>query len=127
MHSTREKQKIFYSFLAKELIDNNYDSVGPGSGQCSRIEDAQEAQNQLMLTNNGLQTYRYAPHITPTKRRSSKGVVTKSLHQDKYRVCKKKISFVCSICKEENEGNGQHRKKAWICMTMIWFRIKLQA
>jgi hypothetical protein len=54
--STREKQKIFYSFLAEELIDNNYDSVGPGSGQRSRIEDAQEAQNQLMLTNNGLQT-----------------------------------------------------------------------
>jgi hypothetical protein len=28
---TKEKQKDFYSFLAKELIDNKYDSVGPGS------------------------------------------------------------------------------------------------
>jgi hypothetical protein len=30
--NTKEKQKGLYSFLAEELIDNNYDSAGPGSG-----------------------------------------------------------------------------------------------
>jgi hypothetical protein len=29
--NTKEKQKDFYSFVAKELIDNRYDSIGPGS------------------------------------------------------------------------------------------------
>jgi hypothetical protein len=113
--STKEEQKDLYSFLAEELIDNNYDSpVGPGSGRRNRTNDAQEARNRMMTTNNGLPTCGYGPHITPTKRRRiSKGVVTKSLHQGKCRVCKMKTTFVCSICKEENGGNGQ---EAWICM-----------
>jgi hypothetical protein len=57
----------------------------------------------------------YGPHITSTKRRKiGKGVVTKSLHQGKSRVCEKKTTFICGICKEENEGNGQHRKETWL-------------
>jgi hypothetical protein len=114
---TKEKQKDFYSFLAKELIDNKYDSVGPGSGRRNRTQDAQEARNRMMMSNNGLPTCGYGPHITPTKRRRiNKGVVTKSLHQGKCRVCKKKTTFVCSVCKEENEDNAQHGKETWICM-----------
>jgi hypothetical protein len=68
---TKEKQKDFYSFLAKELIDNKYDSVGPGSGRRNRTQDAQEARNRMMMSNNGLPTCGYGPHITPTKRRIS--------------------------------------------------------
>jgi hypothetical protein len=68
---TKEKQKAFYSFLAEELIDNKYDSVGPGSGRRNRTQDAQEARNRMMMSNNGLPTCGYGPHITPTKRRIS--------------------------------------------------------
>jgi hypothetical protein len=42
---TKEKQQDFYSFLAEELIDNKYDSIGPRSGRRNRTQDAQEARN----------------------------------------------------------------------------------
>jgi hypothetical protein len=109
--STKEKQKDFYSLLTKELIVNKYYSVGPRSGQCNRTKDAQEAQNQMMATNNGLLTCVYGPHITPTKRRISKGVVSKSLHQGKCRVCKKRQPlFVASAGKRMREMGSMEKR-----------------
>jgi hypothetical protein len=117
--NTKERQKDFYFFVAKELIDNRYNSIGPGSTRQNRMENAQEARARMMTNNNGLPTCGYGPHITPTKRRRiRKGVIRKSLHQGKCRFCKRKTTFLCSVWKEENsEGNdGQHGKEAWICM-----------
>jgi hypothetical protein len=53
--NTQEKQKVFYSLLAKELIDNKYDTFGSGgSGWRNRPEDSKEAQVRLVTNNADL-------------------------------------------------------------------------
>jgi hypothetical protein len=49
MHKDKQEaevQKEFYSFLAEELIDNNYDSVG-GQGRSRMEENAQETRPSI--------------------------------------------------------------------------------
>jgi hypothetical protein len=107
-----EKQKDFYSFLAEELIDNNYDSVGRRGNR----ENATDAGPQL-VTVNGLARCGIEAHLSPTKRRRiEKGVTTNGLYQGKCRICKKKTVFVCSACKDANEDGILHGKEVWLCM-----------
>ena len=110
--STDEKQKDFYSFLAEELIDNTYDSVG---GRRNR-ENTPERVPRL-VTVNGLARCGVEAHLSPTKRRRvEKGVTTKGLYQGRCRICKKKTVFVCSACKDANEDRILHGKEVWLCM-----------
>jgi hypothetical protein len=116
--STKEKQKRFYSLLAQELIDNKYDTIGSnGSGRRSRAEDCPEARARFM-SNDGPARCGSGPHVTPTKRRRkrSDGTITRNLFQGHCRVCTKKTTFVCSVCKDDNEDGIIHGKEVWICM-----------
>jgi hypothetical protein len=106
-----EKQKDFYSFLAEELIDNAYDSVGRRNR-----ENATDAGPQLVNI-HGLARCGVEAHLSPTKRRRiEKGVTTNGLYQGKCRMCKKKTIFVCSACKDANEDGIVHGKEVWLCM-----------
>jgi hypothetical protein len=58
----------------------------------------------------------WSSHYSHQKKENQQGSLSKSLHQDKCRVCKKKTTFVCSVCKEENEDNAQHGKETWMGM-----------
>jgi hypothetical protein len=90
---TNEKQKEFYSFLAEELIDNNYDSVG-GQGRTME-ENVQERRGPSTVSNTGLPRCGSGPHLTPTKRkRYHKGELTKNLYQGVCQVCKLKTTYV---------------------------------
>jgi hypothetical protein len=109
--NTEEKQKDFYSFLAEELIDNNYDSVGRRRGVNSPVAGPQ------LVTINGLARCGVEAHLSPTKRRrKEKGLTTNGLYQGKCRICKKKTVFVCSACKDANEDGFFHGKEVWLCM-----------
>jgi hypothetical protein len=106
-----EKQKEFYSFLAEELIDNTYDSVGR-----STRKNGQDAGPRL-VTANGLARCGIEAHLSPTKRRRvEKGVTTNGLYQGKCRVCRKKTVFVCSACKDADADGIKHGKEVWLCM-----------
>jgi hypothetical protein len=98
--NTDNKQKDFYSFLAEELINNNYDSIGPHNNSVN----AQDTGPKL-VTVNGLARCKVEAHLSPTNRtrRIEKGVATNGLYQGKYRVCKKKTVFV-------------HRKEVWLAL-----------
>jgi hypothetical protein len=110
--NTDEKQKDFYSYLAEELIDNNYDSVGRRSR-----ESTPPGRAARLVTVNGLARCGVEAHLSPTKRRRiEKGVIKKGLYQGKCRICKKKTVFVCSACKDANEDGLFHGKEVWLCM-----------
>jgi hypothetical protein len=109
--NTGEKQKDFYSFLAEELIDNNYDNVG------RRNRESTPVRGPRLVTVNGLARCGVEAHLSPTKRRRiEKGVTTNGLYQGKCRICRKKTVFVCSACKDENENGILHGKEVWLCM-----------
>jgi hypothetical protein len=109
--SIDEKQKDFYSYLAEELIDNTYDSVG------RRNRENTPERAPRLVTVNGLARCGVEAHLSPTKRRRvEKGVTTKGLYQGKCRICKKKTVFVCSACKDANEDGILHGKEVWLCM-----------
>ncbi len=111
---TDEKQKDFYSFLAEELIDNNYDSVGRRNRDGSTPDTTRAPR---LVTVNGLARCGVEAHLSPTKRRRvEKGVTTNGLYQGKCKVCKKKTVFVCSLCKDANEDGIFHGKEVWLCM-----------
>jgi hypothetical protein len=112
--STGEKQKDFYSYLAEELIHNNYDSVG-GHGR-SRMENAQETRAASTMSNTGLPRCGSGPHLTPTKRkRCHKGNLTKCLCQGLRQVCELKTTCVCSVCKDERDNETVEQKDVHIC------------
>jgi hypothetical protein len=107
--NTDEKQNSFYSSLAEELIDNNYDTVGRGSET--------RRSTRMMRANGRGRPKVIQAHLTPTKRRRiEKGVMVKGLYQGKCRVCKKKTIFVCSACSGENDDSALHGKEMWLCM-----------
>jgi hypothetical protein len=112
-HSTEEeKHKDFYSYLAEELIDNNYDSVG----RRNRGENT-PVRGPRLVTVSGLARCGLEAHLSPTKRRRvEKGVTTKGLYQGKCRICRKKTVFVCSACKDESEDGIRHGKEVWLCL-----------
>jgi Transposase IS4 len=104
-----ESQKEFYGHLSAELIDNTYDSVG---GQTRR----QESQN---LDEDGLDPDLVDP-LTGLAR-SGDGVYLRKVtrkrknqnhvHQGRCIECKKKTSYICSACIDDDNSARQ----PWIC------------
>jgi hypothetical protein len=105
---SRQSQKSFYQDIATALIDNNYDR----SVRRSRGEPGD--QDPTLSTLTGVPRSGVYAHLTPTKkRRKSKGVYTKHREQGNCRVCKRRTTYICSVC-EDDPANGP---EPWLCHT----------
>lgn len=111
--NTTEKQKEFYSGLAEELIDNRYDIIGSGQrGRGRRDEDTSIADALLV---DGLPRCGIYAHLTPTKKKKKKsdGTITPYTLQGRCKVCQSKTTFICSMCKDDNNSDDE----TWLCWT----------
>ena len=92
-----EIQDIFYSHLAEELINNNYDTVQLRPGVRVQQENPPEA----------------SPHLTPTKkkRKLKDGSETPYTSQGICKICSKKTTWICSSCKALDPRNSE----PWYC------------
>jgi hypothetical protein len=108
--ATKQSQKDFYTILAKELIDNSYDSVNVRG----RRNPAPPGMSPILFERaSGDPRAGCYAHLTPTKKRKRKdGVEIPHSLQGRCRVCKSLTTFVCSLCMDEKPD-----KEAWMCYT----------
>ena len=99
-----EDQKLFYTLLAEELIDNTFDQVG--ARRRSQGSTPPSAGLVASAPRSGLHM-----HLTPTKRKRDQ--MSKALLQHKCRICKKKSKYLCSQCLDGNDDNGS--TEVWLC------------
>ena len=119
-----ETQKQFYSRLATELIDNNFDRIG-GIRRFSREESnipvvvAECFDATTMLPRSGIST-----HLTPTKRRrrTKDGEYTSFTFQGHCIICGNKTRYQCSKCRDgahlfqkDNIGYLCHTQNGKLC------------
>jgi hypothetical protein len=106
-----EKQKDFYSALAKELVDNQYNSVG--SRKVGRDELDKDSPT---ISRTGEPQCGLSAHLTPTKRKrkNKDGTIKNQRQQGRCLVCSKKTTYVCSVCKDVETIES---KEPWICYT----------
>jgi hypothetical protein len=116
-----ESQKDFYGHLAAELIDNTYDQVGgTGARRSFGMDDTAEGSPAVCHRTGGPRAG-VSAHLTPTKRRikDKEGCLTPNSFQGRCRVCKKKTTYQCSVCKDDpdihDEGWICHTKKGQMC------------
>ena len=64
-----EEQKEFYTELATELIDNNYDTIGSATKQKTRSNNMEDSNNDMPVVNlvAGQPRCGISAHLTPTK------------------------------------------------------------
>jgi hypothetical protein len=115
-----ETQKDFYSLLADEFIDNNYDNRrGPavrGIARSSQQQNEDDSSTISGLTSaSGLPRCGVHSHLTPTKRkrRRKDGSMTMSLLQGRCMECGRKSTYLCSECVDDKIGS----REAWCCHT----------
>ncbi|EEC45770.1 predicted protein [Phaeodactylum tricornutum CCAP 1055/1] len=106
-----EKQKDFYSALAEELVDNQYNSVG--SRKVGRDELDKDSPT---ISRPGEPQCGFSAHLTPTKRKrkNKDGTIKNQRQQGRCLVCSKKTTHVCSVCKDVETIES---KEPWICYT----------
>ncbi len=126
---TEERQKEFYSKLAEELIDNNYDGVGgSGSGRSSAFSTETAETGLGAIASLGVPRRRlyseikstdtsitlqsgYYTRLTPTKKRQKKNSTFRC--QGRCGECGLKTIHVCSECLEF----CQTSKERFLCHT----------
>jgi hypothetical protein len=98
-----EKQKDFYTYLADELVDNQYDTVG---GNRTLVRGGCSFATEISPT---LCRITGECHLSPTKktRRDSKGNSTSIRLQGRCLVCSRKSTHVCSLCNDEGKPGGR--------------------
>ena len=117
-----ESQKQFYSRLATELIENNFDRVGgvaravrnrrrdvdDGELECSELIDPITLQPR-----SGTST-----RLTPTKRKrkNKDGEYTNNTYQGRCLICKDKTIYQCSLCRD-NAPYDKKNSVGFICYT----------
>ena len=114
-----EDQKQFYSGLAVELIDNEFD-VGPAPRHSTptvavAVNNQQRQQDQLHYHNTGNPRSGIGPHITPTKRtqvNSGNAQRRNSRVQGRCMECGNKTTSTCSVCIDNGEDG-------WICNASV--------
>ncbi len=113
--NNEETQKDFYGHIVAELIDNTYDQVGGTGAQRSfGIDDTAEGSPAVCHRTGGPRAS-VSAHLTPTKRRikDKEGCLTPHSFQGRCRVCKKKTTYQCSVCKDDPDIHDE----GWICHT----------
>ena len=116
--ATEEVQKVFYSNLATELIDNHLDDRARRKNMNQSRNDGVEQNDQsytALCYRTGAPRCNAAAHLTPTKRyRITKhGKQTKTRFQGHCRVCKNKTIHQCSLCLDDPDVADE----GWICPT----------
>ena len=113
-----EAQKDFYSCLAEELIDNQFDTVTTcrslfASAAQKAALDAALQQN--LVATDGLPQSGTSIHLTPTKkkRKLCDGTRTNFLKQGRCLVCSLKTTYLCSACND----NSEIENEPWLCGT----------
>ena len=112
-----ETQKEFYSGLIVELIDNTVDApIGVTVANTPRnlVTPAHHDRIKLTLVNaaTGAPRSGIGLYLTPTKRkRMSKGEPTNYMLQGLCRMCKKKTTYMCSVCHYSPDITDD----GWIC------------
>ena len=103
---TAETPADFYNYLAEYMIDNTYNKfmVWSAEGRRRNIVDYDDKifyyDNPLFGQINGAPRCGISLHVNPTKKRSKKryGTETQYLLQGECKVCRKKMTHVCSDC-----------------------------
>jgi hypothetical protein len=100
-----EKPAKFFEGLAEELIDNTYGTRGTRQ-RPRRGGATSPANNRVVAT---------AAHLTPTKRKrkDKTGQLLRFSLQGRCKVCQKKTSYICSLCKHEQGPDV--RSEPWLC------------
>ena len=114
---TNETQQDFYTFLAEELIDNTFDTMG-GNGIANLQPGEDRVTNaELVDRVTGAGQAGVNVHLTPTKKKQKQmgGAVTNHSLQGRCRVCSKKTRHVCSACNDDNENLND--PVMWLCHT----------
>ena len=108
----KETQAEFYAFLAEEMIDNTLDGV---TIRCSARTVA--TANPVALHVDGTPRCGIAAHLTPTKlkRRKKDGALTPYTLQGNCMVCKKKTTWTCSQCIDDDIDGRWESKQPWLC------------
>jgi Transposase IS4 len=103
MTKGNETQKQFYSHLATELIDNNFDTVAPAARHQGSLSPESPAATVIRNRRSGVST-----HLTPTKRKRKRldGAVTNAAYQGKCVICRKKTKFMCSECVDDSPSDS---------------------
>jgi hypothetical protein len=124
---SKETQKDFYSLLADELIDHNYDNQrGGGRGLARSLQQNDDDASTVseLTTASGLPRCGVYSHLTPTKRKRRKkdGTTTRRLLQGQQCMeCGLKCTYLCSDCVDEKATNDGTRENgdrgAWCCHT----------
>jgi len=104
-----EKQKAFYSMLAEELIDNNYDAVSSGRRARSSVTGVEQGVAGMLTDRYGQPRSGIHAHLTPTKRKRKQNSYCQ---QGRCKICGKKTTLVCSLC-NDNDGEAE----PWLCGT----------
>lgn len=105
-------QKEFYSMLAEELIDNNYDHRGQGTRRPRSSPNGTSYQEACIRTvESGCARAGVFTHLTPVKRlKNAKGEKTSFRYQGRCKECQNKTTWQCSDCND----NG---KTVFLCST----------
>jgi hypothetical protein len=108
-----EKQKDFYTALAEELVDNQYDNVG---SRRVFVEANLDSDSPALSRSTGEPRSGLYAHLTPTKKRrkNKDGSFSSNRLQGRCLVCSKKTTYVCSVCKDEETP---HSREPWVCYT----------
>ena len=117
---SQEREKDYYTFLAEELIDNQYNTQGPGQRRSGRATVPNTPSPSAIDRATGAPRAGIYAHLTPTKkkRKTATGELTKHMLQGRCRVCKvKKTLYLCSACLDENEQCPGAAVDPWICYT----------
>ena len=105
-----EAQKLFYTYLSEELIDNTYNGVGS-----ARRREFGEGGSPGLATSamTGAPRSGVSAHLTPTKKRrlTLAGKLTNHLKQGRCRMCSKKSQYTCSLCLDMHDDT----KEVFLC------------
>jgi hypothetical protein len=106
MGSIGETQKEFYSKLAKELINNQYDYIGARKQHANAIDEHESIDSMFDTPVRS----RFDAHLTSTKLKIRN---SNNSRQVCYRVCGLKTTYHCSVCIDDPDI----KDLGWLCHT----------
>ena len=104
--NARFSQSEFYTDLAEELINNNYDSVSTATRGCRRRSNNSASSLELYDAISVHPRGGVSAHLMPTKKRRKDKTGRKSsfAFQGRCAEYKKKTKYTCSLCSDSNMG-----------------------